>query len=253
VLVMPNKSRIYRYLASRPLARADYIYTTAENVSSAIPALAKTSAPIVNLPFGVEVADFPFSPPSASGRLRIFSNRMFKSIYDVQTLVRAAKLLNGKADFELRLAGAGPLEAEIRQMVLDFRLSEKTQFLGVLNHSEMAKALAESDIFVSCSLSDSNNISLNEAMAVGTVPVVSKISANTPWISDGRNGFLFEPRNAEDLAAAILKAIDSRDKWTEIARENRTLIERKANWRTCVSETFRTYSELCPKSATQSN
>lgn len=242
VLIMPQRSRAYHYLARKALERADLIFTTAQNVSDTIPSIASPRAEIKCIPFGVDLQAFAFRAPRQNlRRVELLSNRAFKAIYDITTLIAACAILRGKLDFNLTLAGAGPLEAALRKQVADQGLNGHVKFAGILREPEMPVALWDADIFVTCSLSDANNVSLTEAMAVGTVPVASRITANTPWITDRKNGYLFQVQDAGDLAGAILEAVTQLARWPKIAEENRQIVEARANWRSCVRETFSLY------------
>ena len=49
-------------------------------------------------------------------------------------------------------------------------------------------------------------LSILEAMASGSFPIVTDIAANRAWISHGRNGFLVPSGNDKALAAGIIEA-----------------------------------------------
>ncbi|MCD6569586.1 MAG: glycosyltransferase [Deltaproteobacteria bacterium] len=48
---------------------------------------------------------------------------------------------------------------------------------------------------------------LLEAMSAGLIPVVTDIDANRPWITHGKDGYLFEAGDHQDLAKNIITAL----------------------------------------------
>jgi len=92
------------------------------------------------------------------------------------------------------------------------------------------------DIYVSTSPHDGTSVSLLEAMATGTFPIVTDIPANREWIVTGQNGFLVPIDEERCLAEKIVEAIRSKD-LREMSRDrNLRLIKEKATWSAVVAE-----------------
>lgn len=73
-------------------------------------------------------------------------------------------------------------------LAADLGVATRAEFRGHIVQHQMRVLLGDADVFVSTSLSDGNNVSLNEAMACGAFPVVTDIPANRAWIAHGRMG-----------------------------------------------------------------
>jgi glycosyltransferase involved in cell wall biosynthesis len=114
--------------------------------------------------------------------------------------------------------------------VENLNLGTSVQFLGGIPHKEMPNLLAKSDIFVSTSPNDGTSVSLLEALASGTFPVVTDIPANREWIVDGDNGFLVPKENENLLAKKIVEAIRDRKLLREAFDKNRIIIKQRAFW-----------------------
>ena len=84
-------------------------------------------------------------------------------------------------------------------------------------------------MFVSTSLSDGNNISLNEAMACGAFPVATDIPANREWIRHGENGFLTDLHDPHKLASLVIQALDHSGLRTAAAESNWNLIQQRGS------------------------
>lgn len=108
-----------------------------------------------------------------------------------------------------------------KQVFLLPQLSQQ-QLWGLFNHSE---------IFVSPSSHDGTPNSFLEAIACGCFPIVGDIESLREWIVDEENGLLVDPCNPDELANAIIKAIDHPDLRQKAANLNLTLVNQKASKR----------------------
>lgn len=234
VLVSPQASRLARWFVGRALRSADAVTTVAEHMNAAVIALGAPAERVTAVPFGVDTELFrpPATPPPAPPPLRIISTRNFAPVYSVHTVVEAARLLHARGHaLALDLVGQGPLEAALRAQVQAGGLSAATTFHGHVSHPQLVALLGAAHVFVSSALSDGNNVSLNEAMACGCLPVATHIPANAQWIEHGGNGLLFAPGDAPALAEAIARAGADAAWRAAAAAQNRSIVEQRADWR----------------------
>ena len=134
--------------------------------------------------------------------LQILSCRKFEPLYDVQTLIKAARLLRDDGfNFHLTLIGSGSLENDLRALAHSLDLKDQITFTGALGEEQLFNAYRRSDIYVSTALSDTTSVSLLEAMSQKLYPVVTDIPGNREWLTSDRH--LFKSGDAVDLAAKI--------------------------------------------------
>lgn len=129
----------------------------------------------------------------------------------IDTLIKAVSLLKQQGlAVELDIAGSGPLEAELKECVLNsgLRISD-VNFLGALAHTQVADFITSLDAFVLPCQKDNNGdmdgipVVLMEAMLSG-VPVVStEISGIPELIINKKTGLLVMPGDEKALAKAI--------------------------------------------------
>lgn len=75
-------------------------------------------------------------------------------------------------------------------------------------HAEMPQLLAAARIGLFLAATDSTSVSLLEAMAMGIVPVAADIPANRECLVHGYNGLLVSLVDPDDVARAILRALE---------------------------------------------
>ena len=106
------------------------------------------------------------------------------------------------------LAGSGPVESELRSLALPPNLS--LQCLGECNYARLAEAYAAAGIFAFPTLADEWGLVVNEALAAGLPVLGSRYSqAVEELCQDGATGWTFRPDAAEEMAAAIDRALSA--------------------------------------------
>lgn len=118
----------------------------------------------------------------------------------LRTLMAAIKRTTGIA---LRIAGTGPLEAELRDYASG-ELADRVTFSGFVTgeskNSLVAQAIAT---IVPSEWYENFPISVVESLAAGTPVIASRIGGLPEMIEHGSSGMLVEAGNVDELATAI--------------------------------------------------
>ena len=246
VLISPRESVLLRIFAGYALKKANFVTTVAEHMNQAVQRLGAPVHKTIAIPFGVDtdLFCFPSKPRPLIPPLRIISTRNFSPVYSVHTVIHAVHILLGRdVAVSLDLVGDGPSRPELEKLVHELGMEHNVRFHGHIDHGRLIFLLGQAHIFVSTAVSDGNNISLNEAMSCGCIPIATKIPANSQWIIHGENGFLFTSGDSDSLSASILRAADSSN-WGAIAMRNRQLVEERADWSVCICQMRDIYLDL---------
>lgn len=114
-------------------------------------------------------------------------------------------------------SGTAPLLGAVRDRIRAYpQLAGRVHFLGRLPHAQVESLMRAADIFVSGSHAESCGYALLEAMACGTVPVVTDIPSFRELTGNGAIGRLWPPGDAERLAEALLAAASDRIPTAEV-------------------------------------
>jgi glycosyltransferase involved in cell wall biosynthesis len=131
---------------------------------------------------------------------------------------RIKPVLEAIPNARLALVGDGPHRHALEEHFAD----TPTHFVGYLRGRELASAYASADAFIFPSRTETLGLVLLEAMAAGT-PVVAARSGGIPDIvTDGVNGYLFDPADDEGAIAAtklLLQCPEKRETLRDNARQ----------------------------------
>lgn len=131
----------------------------------------------------------------------------------------------------LAIVGNGPARVELEQLFAD----TSTNFVGYLHGLELASAYASADAFVFPSATETLGLVLLEAMAAGC-PVVAARSGGIPDIvTDGVNGYLFEPDDPMGAIAATQSLLAVKEE-RETLRQNARKEAEKWGWQAATAQ-----------------
>jgi glycosyltransferase involved in cell wall biosynthesis len=141
----------------------------------------------------------------------------------VRVVLQALASLPRTLEFELVIAGRGPLEQEVRQAAAD---DPRVRFVGYVTGDVKAALLVGADCLLIPSLWYENApVAAIEAAAHGLAVVASRIGGLPELVDEGRNGMLFEPGHADGLAAIMCGLIGGNVTLPDIATASRELAQ----------------------------
>ncbi len=119
-------------------------------------------------------------------------------------LLRAfPKVLSAVPQAYLTIVGAGVLEQELKALANLLGVAQRVRFLG--RRKDVGACLEMADVFVFPTLLEGHPLALVEAMFKKLPSVASNIEVLREVLSDNENGLLFNPNEADALAAAMIK------------------------------------------------
>ena len=158
-------------------------------------------------------------------------------------LLRAIKKLQEcGTNLELEVLGDGILRSEYEQMIQELGI-QNIYFRGYQIDKE--KYFASTQIYVCPSIcEEAFGISIVEAQAAGLICVASRVGGIPEIISNGKNGFLFEKGNVDDLTNTLQNAIEmcESSKYDEMQKAARENAERFS-----IQQTVDSLHEICSR------
>lgn len=137
-----------------------------------------------------------------------FSNRfvqvgmLLKRKYPDKT-IEALSSVYGNSEFSLQIVGDGVMKYKLEELVVEKGLNNKVKILGRLPRHVVMDILDQSDVFILISRNEVFGLVFIEAMARGCIVVASRGEGMEGIIEDGKNGFMCEAGNSEELAEIV--------------------------------------------------
>lgn len=121
-----------------------------------------------------------------------------------KTLLKAANRVSGTIpNLKVLLAGNGPDEMMLKNLVKELHLDDIVSFLGY--RTDLEKVVPGADLVVSCSYREGMPFNIIEAMLSARPIVASHNRGHDELIDDGKTGFLFDMLDDETLASKIIE------------------------------------------------
>lgn len=168
---------------------------------------------------GIEIPDLEFKKKFSNNLL---ISGMISKKKGQWVAVEAVEILKNRGiDVNLYIAGKGE-DANLGEYYVCNK--DRIKKLGFVN--DMKKVRSEMDIELMCSVSEGFGRTIIEGMASGLIVIAAAGGAAPELIKDGKNGFLFEVNNPEQLATVIQQVIELTDE-EKIKIRNKSYIEAK--------------------------
>ena len=250
-LTVGIKSMIWRPILKKIFNYADCINVVSDDLSEMVLSLGIDKRKIKTFTLGIDTEKYSFTQKSEiekSHPLKLVCTRRLEPVFDHFTIIDALALLKEKGiRFQMTFVGGGSLLNRMKQKVNDLGLAESVNFLGKIPNDDLPEILSKQDIYLSTSLWDGASLSLLEAMAIGLIPVVSDIKANSAWIEDGVDGFLHKVGDSKELADCIIKLFNNLVIVNKASLNNRKKVTEKADRNTNMKLLESVYKDLIKK------
>ena len=163
---------------------------------------------------------------------------------DHATLFRALSNLM-HLDWELRLAGTGPILPSAIKLAEKYGLTPRVHFLHLC--SEVPRLLSETDIFALITNSESFPISILEAMRSALPVIATDTGGVGEAVEDGVNGFLVPRCGVSLLSERLAALISSPEMRLRQGVESRLRFNQNFEWSSMLDKTEAIYKEAIPK------
>ncbi|MBC2724843.1 MAG: glycosyltransferase family 4 protein, partial [Desulfosporosinus sp.] len=123
-------------------------------------------------------------------------------------------------------------------------INDRVEFLGRLDHKEIIKYMAKTDIFSLPSWNEGFGVVYIEAMSQGRPVIGCKGEGIEDFVEDGKTGMLVKPENVDSLVKAIDYLLSNTDKAQAIGERAQRFILKNYTWEKNAEKTIKVYKEV---------
>ncbi|MGN7949862.1 glycosyltransferase [Microbacterium sp. 22215] len=121
----------------------------------------------------------------------------------VEVILEAMTKLDPALDTTFDIVGGGDQRKQLENLTTQLGLADRVTFHGRTTDEELRALLSRASVFTIASIAELQSIATMEAMA-SALPIVAADAVALPHlVHDGENGYLFEPGDADALAARL--------------------------------------------------
>ncbi|WP_396653657.1 glycosyltransferase [Microbacterium sp. PRF11] len=121
----------------------------------------------------------------------------------IDVVLRALSQLDPALDVTFDVVGGGDQRAKLEALAQQLGVAARVTFHGHASEEDLRALYSRASVFAIASIAELQSIATMEAMASG-LPIVAADAVALPHlVHDGENGYLFEPGNADELAARL--------------------------------------------------
>lgn len=146
----------------------------------------------------------------------------------LNALLEACSILQaqGYQDYTLMVIGTGEQQEELEVFIKNHNLSQ-VKWIGWVEYGSLGIYFQQADVFVFPTFEDIWGMVALEAMVFGKPVICSKWAGAAEMVSDGRNGYIFDPYQPQQLASIMQRFLDDPKQIEVMGEQSKQLIEQK--------------------------
>lgn len=139
-------------------------------------------------------------------------------------------------EYTLKIAGIGPLKAELSSLISSLNLQDKVSLVGYAEGKIKESLIGNCDIFIVPSIITKNGdseglpVSLLEGLSAGKLCIATKESGADEVIEQSCNGFLIDQKSPKAISEALHLAANLDEASIDKIRRNAIRTARKYSW-----------------------
>lgn len=143
---------------------------------------------------------------------------------NIKFLIRCQQKINKKyKNIKLLIVGDGPGKEEYEEYSKELGLNQNIVFTGKTAWGEIPYYYHASDVFVTASKTETQGLTIIEAMASNVVPVCMRDEAFQSMVTEDLNGIIFETE--EEYINYIIRLYKNRDELEKLSKQARIQAE----------------------------
>ena len=244
VMQFPQKSKWHAWLVGSNLRSARAVFVTSRVMQDELQQRWQLSAE--RIPFGIDAQQFSFiQRPSERCTFGIIKG--LEPIYGVDTFIKAfAKLRMEDPNLKCRMliVGDGSERANLEKLAKAICPQDSYAFVGRVDYTEVPKYLAEIDVFVNPSLTESFGVAVLEASTTGCAVIASRAGGLPEVVQEEKTGLLCKPDDTSDLTECMSRMVMHPGMRERMGRAGASFVQSEYDWEKCLQQMIQHYQEI---------
>jgi len=142
------------------------------------------------------------------------------------------------------LVGNGKEREALERQAREAGIEAHVEFVGRLDDDELHSLYEEVDLVIHPTLYEGSSLVTLEGM-IHRKPMLASAAGGIPdKVFSGRNGYLLQPGDADDLAAKLRLALAERERWPAWGEESARIVRTTFDWPIVAKQTLNLYATL---------
>ncbi|PIU20259.1 MAG: hypothetical protein COT18_03225 [Elusimicrobia bacterium CG08_land_8_20_14_0_20_59_10] len=168
---------------------------------------------------------------------RLVPEKRLREFIEVWAELLAEELTKPK--MRLVIVGSGPEEGNLKNAVEKMGLRSSVLLAGA--RADLLPYYRAADVFVLPSLTEGMSNSMLEAMSCGVAIMAGRVDGAKDVVTDGENGYLFDPLNRAEIKACLRRCIEERSAAGKMGERARKTVVEKYSMARVADEVMKIY------------
>lgn len=126
----------------------------------------------------------------------------------------------GHTNYTVLIVGDGTQQEDLKKFCGENQIEDCVQWIGRVKYGELGAYFKKADVFVLPTLEDTWGMVVLEAMILGKPILCSKFAGASELITDGENGYCFDPNQQGKLAELMYYFIEKPERAEEMGQKS---------------------------------
>ncbi|MFK8046424.1 MAG: glycosyltransferase family 4 protein [Crocinitomicaceae bacterium] len=203
-----NKTKLQNFLSIYALKKATGIVCLTDTDKKELLEKKLSKTPIQVIPNGVRL-NTGYKRDYSRNTIIGMASRMTPTKDHSLLLIAFKNIVRDYPKITLEIAGDGQTFSAVKALAHELKISENIVFHGMLSDKEMILFYQKITINVLATTSETMSTAILQAMASGLPVITSNIVNNKRIIENGKNGWLYKNKDADDLTEKLRYAINN--------------------------------------------
>ncbi|MBG6224027.1 glycosyltransferase involved in cell wall biosynthesis [Arthrobacter sp. CAN_A2] len=145
----------------------------------------------------------------------------------IDVLIDAVAWTPEHLDVHLEIVGGGEVKPALQAQASRLGIRDRVSFRGLIDDDELRRSYIRASLFCQPGTAELQSLVTLEAMSASTPVLLANAMALPHLVSDGENGYLFEPGDADELGRRITEILSlSREEQQKMGAASRSMVGR---------------------------